>query len=183
MTTHPISTSPIKIWLYNSGHYKEKVFWYATYKYSGVQFTILQLYVPEFLHCRSQISSGYTPKFLLCVLEVFRSVSHRSAGVRPTALTVWCQKSYKVFLGNRLVYVPEVFWSVFQKPWIFVSPFSAAAGSTAPIFQLYLCLQKWFHATKTSAWPQDKFPLLITFCCCLFDHSTTPVHADSPFYG
>ena len=114
-TSHPISITLLKILLYNSGHYKDNVFWGATYNYSGVRLTILQLYVPEFLRCMSWNSSGYTPKFLLCVLELSWSVSYKSAGVCPRALTVWCQKSYRVFLGNRLVYAAGLFLCMTHK--------------------------------------------------------------------
>jgi len=77
----------------------------------------------------SHNSSRYTPRFLMCVLEVFCSVSHKSAGVCHRICLVydpevWCMphspysvvpKVLRVFLGNCLVYVVELFLCMTQK--------------------------------------------------------------------
>lgn len=170
-----------------------------------MQPTSILVYSSQFFSCMCQNSSIVcprflldTPKILLCVLEVFWSVSHQSAGVRRKALTVWFQKSYKVFLGNHLVYVQELFLCKTQKSGVCPRSLLKCVPEALNLHKSVLCCnwealplysictfvcRNGFMQQETSAWPQDKFPLFIIFCCCLFDHSTTPVRADSPFCG
>ena len=182
-----------------------QVFWCAAHTSSAVCARIPPLYVPEFFWIHPKIIAVCPTSILECVPQVCwcmpqspYSVSHKSAGVCPTALTVWCHKSYRVFLGNHLVYVAELFLCMTQKsgacPRSLLKCVPEALNLHKSILRCNwealprysICTFVWgngFTQQQTSAWPQDKSPLFIIFCCCLFDHSTTPVHADSPFYG
>lgn len=106
-TTHPISITTLKIWLYNSGHYEDTLFWCATYKYSGVRLTILQLYVPEFFWIHPKILTVCPRSSVQCIPQVCWCMPQSPYSVVPEVL--------RVFLGNRLVYVTEVFLCMAQK--------------------------------------------------------------------
>jgi len=177
----------------------------VSYKYSGVCPTSLLVYAPEPIQCVPQVcwcmpQSPYSvsPQVCWCMPQSPYSVSHKSAGVCSRALTVWCHKSYRVFLGNHLVYVAELFLCMTQKSGACPRSLLKCVPEALNLHKSILCCnwealprysictfvcRNGFMQQQTSAWPQDKSPLFIIFCCCLFDHSTTPVHADSPFYG